>query len=104
MSKRNSIKGEPAQPITDRKVSATIDDLYWLDIGRPPVRHWFLDFSYTLPRSPHMVNHDYETIQSDTLPPPTEWADRIVSRFDCVSRDSIVRGLSQWIAKHNRTI
>lgn len=99
MVKRNSIKQGKQTTEVQGKVSATIIDLYSLELGKPPIVCWFLDFTYSLPRSP-VVNHDWEEIRQQTIPTARQWANKLSARFDCVSCDSITKQLDNWMSKY----
>jgi hypothetical protein len=98
MSKRKSAIKPSEQTHNRGKVSAKINDLYSVELGNPPSLFWFLDFEYQQPRSV-VVYHDWESIKKDTLPTADQWADRIVARFDCIGRESIVCELSNWLKR-----
>ena len=95
-SLRKDKQGEPTKP---EKVIAEIKDLYWEKVGSPSVVTWFIEFKYTKPRSA-TVFHDWESIQQNDQPTAVEWADRILSRFDCINRESLEREIAKWIEKN----
>jgi hypothetical protein len=99
MAKRNSAKKAKQSQAERGRVVAKIEDLYSIELGNPPSLFWYLDFNYQLPRS-IVVHHDWEEIRQVEIPSASQWADKIVTRFDCISRDSIIRELTKWIANN----